>query len=77
MTTARMSAAALRSIMGEAFDWDEYERGRKEARDLFKKSPEIRQEKIDEIKSVLESGEFRHRPGPSYWIGCLCEADFS
>ena len=77
MTTVKMTAAALRSIMGESFDWDEYEKGRKEARDLFRKSPDIRSSKIEEVKQVLEGGDFRHRPGPSYWIGCLCESDFT
>ena len=29
------------------------------------------------MKQRLESGVYRHSPGPSYWIGCLCEADFT
>ena len=77
MNSVKMTALALRSMMGEAFDWDEYERGRKDARDLFRRSPEVREEKVEEVKRVLASGEYRHRPGPSYWIGCLCEADYS
>lgn len=77
MNSVKMTASALRSMMGEAFDWDEYERGRKDARDLFRRSPEVREEKVEEVKRVLASGEYRHRPGPSYWIGCLCEADYS
>lgn len=76
MNTVKMSAYALRSLMGENFDGDLYERGRKEARDLLKKSPEAREEKLEEVKRILESGEFRHRPDPEYWIGCLCEFDF-
>ena len=75
--TVKMTALALRNLMGEAFDWDEYEKGRKEARELFVKSPEIRKRKVDEVKAVLAGGDFRHRPGPSYWIGCLCEADYT
>lgn len=77
MNTVKMNASALRSVMGEAFDWEEYEKGRKDARELFRKSPDIRENKIEEIKRVLESGEYRHRPGPSYWVGCLCESDFT
>lgn len=76
MNTVRMSAYALRSLMGENFDNDLYEQGRREARELFKKAPEARTEKLDEVKRILESGEYRHRPGPEYWIGCLCEFDF-
>ena len=75
-TTVKMDAQALRSLMGEAFDYDAYEEGRKDARDLFRKSPEIRERKVEEVKRRLESGEYRHYPGPSYWIGCLTEADF-
>ena len=77
MNTVRMSAAALRGLLGEAFDGDESEHGRKDARELFKKSPEVRERKLEEVKDVLAGGDFRHRPGPSYWIGCLCEADFT
>lgn len=76
-TTVKMDAQALRAVMGEAFDYDEYEKGRKDARDLFRKNPEIRERKVKEVKQVIESGEYRHRPGPSYWIGCLTEADFT
>lgn len=77
MQTVKMSATALRAIMGEAFDGDEYERGRKDARKFFKEHPEERAEKIEEVKQRLECGVYRHTPGPSYWIGCLCEADFT
>lgn len=75
--TVKMSASALRTIMGEEFDWDEYEQGRKDWRNLIRKTPDIRNDKIEEVKRVLEQGDFRHRPGPSYWIGCLCESDFA
>ena len=77
MQTAKMSPAALRAIMGEAFDGDAYERGGQEARKFFKEHPEEREAKIEEVKQRLESGVYRHKPGPSYWIGCLCEADFT
>lgn len=75
--TVKMSALALREMMGDAFDWNEYEKGRKEARTLFQNSPEVRESKIEEIKQVLACGDYRHRPGPSYWIGCLCESDYT
>lgn len=74
--TVNMSAEALRSLMGENFDYDLYERGRKDARDLFKKNPEARGKKLDEVKKILEHGVYRNRSGPEYWIGCLCEFDF-
>ena len=77
MNTAKMSAFALRAIMGEAFDDDAYERGRQDARKFFREHPEERESKIEEVKQRLESGVYRHSPGPSYWIGCLCEADFT
>jgi hypothetical protein len=77
MQTAKMSAVALRAIMGEAFDGDAYERGRQDARKFFKEHPEERETKIEEVKQRLESGVYRYNPGPSYWIGCLCEADFT
>ncbi|MBR1481515.1 MAG: flagellar biosynthesis anti-sigma factor FlgM [Ruminococcus sp.] len=77
MNTAKMSATALRALMGESFNWDKYEEGRKDARAFFIDYPEKRTEKIEEIKKVLEYGEYRNRPEPSYWIGCLCESDFT
>ncbi len=63
--------------MGEAFDYEKYEQGRKDAREFLKKNPDLREEKMGEVKQWLESGNYRHTPGPSYWIGCLCEADFT
>lgn len=72
-----MTAQALRSIMGEAFDYDEYEKGRRDCRDLARKVTHKEfSEKLEEVKSIISRGEFRRRPGPSYWIGCLCEFDF-
>lgn len=76
MNKVSMSASALRELMGENFDFELYEQGRTDARELFKKSPELREEKLEEVKRILESGVYRHRPGPEYWIGCLCEFDF-
>ena len=73
----RMSARSLRDIMGEAFDYDEYEQGRRDARKLFLEKPELKDEKIEEIKRRIESTNFSKNIGPSYWIGCLCEADFT
>ena len=73
----RMSARSLRDIMGEAFDYDEYEQGRQDARKLFLEKPELKDEKIEEIKRRIETTNFSKNFGPSYWIGCLCEADFT
>lgn len=77
MQTVKMNAMALRAIMGEAFDGDAYERGRQDSRKFFKEHPEKREAKVEEIKQRLESGVIRGYFGPSYWIGCLCEADFT
>lgn len=76
INTVKMSATALREIMGEAFDYDLYERGRRDERELFKKAPDCREAKLEEVKDRLETGRFKHSPGPSYWVGCLCEFDF-
>ena len=77
VNTVKMSAGALRAILGESFDYDEFEKGRNDTRVLFKKFPEVKAKKLEEIKQVLENGDFRHRPGPSYWIGCLSEIDWT
>ena len=75
--TVNMTAQALRSIMGEAFNYDEYEKGRQDCRDLARKVTHKEfGEKLEEVKDILGRAEFRHRPGPSYWIGCLNEFDF-
>lgn len=72
-----MTAFSLRQMMGENFDYDEYEKGRQDCRDLARKlSHEEFEEKLEEARVVLQNGDFRRRPGPSYWIGCLCEFDF-
>lgn len=71
-----MTALALRKMMGENFDFELFEKGRRDAMDLFKKNPEIRQEKLEDIRKVLQNGDYRNKPGPEYWIGCMCEVDF-
>lgn len=74
---ATMSASALRTIMGESFDFDKFEQGRKDCRDLAKKlSYDEFAEKLEEVRQRIEYASFRGTPGPSYWIGCLCEFDF-
>ena len=74
--TVKMSAAALRRIMGETFDYDTFEQGRRETRTFFVDHPEQREEELAKVKRRIENCDFAHTPGPSYWIGCLCEADF-
>lgn len=73
----RMTARSLRDIMGESFDFDEYEQGRSDAHRAFQNNPDLKDAKIEEIKRILENAEFRNRPGPSYWVGAMCEADFT
>lgn len=75
--TVKMSAVALRRIMDETFDYDKFEQGRQEARAFFHNHSEQREEKLAEIKRRIETCDFKHTPGLSYWIGCLSEADFS
>lgn len=77
MNTVKMDATALRTLMGENFDWDKYEEGRRDFRDFLRKYPQKRNVKIEEIKKVLENDEYRNCPNPSYWIGCLFESDFA
>lgn len=68
-----MDVSALKALLGENFNGDKYEEGRKDTRAFLQKHPDKRDEKIKEVKEVLENGEYRNRPEPSYWIGCLCE----
>ena len=75
--TVRMSAVALRRIMDETFDYSKFEQGRQEARAFFRDHTEQRKEKLAEVKRRIESCDFKHSPGVSYWLGCLSEADFS
>ena len=72
----RMSAVALRRIMGETFDYVTFEQGRQETRTFISDHPEQRAEELAKVKSRIENCNFAHTPGPSYWIGCLCEMDF-
>lgn len=74
--TVSVSAAALRHIMGQSFDHDKFEQGRQDARKFFAEHPEQREEKLAETKRRIENCDFKHTPGPSYWIGCLSESDF-
>ena len=73
MNTVKMTAAALRGVLGDTFDHDQYEQGRLD----FRNDPSKYEVKLGTVKRILESGNFRFRPGPSYWIGCLSEADFT
>lgn len=75
--TVEMTATALREIMGEAFDGDLYERGRKDARKFFSEHPDQREAKVEEVKRLIANGCLHQPFGPSYWIGCLTEADFN
>lgn len=76
METVKLTAQALRRILGESFDYSEFEQGRKDARTMFQKEHDERAAKLSEVKRVIEQADFRNRPGISYWVGCLCEADF-
>jgi hypothetical protein len=76
MISVKMNTSALRSLMGESFNHDEYERGRKDTYNFLTKQPELSAPKIEEVKQMLQNGEYRNCPGPSYWIGCLAEFDF-
>lgn len=69
-----MNARMLRELMGETFDWEENERGRRDTR-IFKAkhSDEEIADKIDEVKQILGSERCFKAPGPSYWIGCMAE----
>ena len=74
--TVKMSAVALRHIMGESFDYEKFEQGRQDTRIFLTDHPEEKDEEFAKIKRRLENCDFAHTPGPSYWIGCLCETDF-
>lgn len=76
MIAVKMNTSALRSLMGESFNNDEYERGRKDTYNLLKKYPELSAQKKEEVAQILQNGEYRNCPGPSYWIGCLAEFDY-
>lgn len=73
----KLTPQALRRIMGDAFDFSEFDRGRKDLRDLAKKATlKEFSEKLDEVKAIIGRADFANRPGPSYWIGCLSEFEF-
>jgi len=73
-----MTASSLREIMGEAFDYDQYEQGRRDCRDLAGKASYDRfAEELKNVQRRLENASFSAKTGPSYWIGCLCEYDFA
>lgn len=75
--TVEMSAFALRQMLGENFDYDKYEEGRRDCRNLARKVTHAElEEKLEEVKAILQRADFRHGPDPSYWIGCLSEFDF-
>ena len=76
MISVKMNTSALGSLMGESFNHDEYERGRKDTYNLLKKYPELSDQKKEEVAQILQNGEYRNCPGPSYWIGCLAEFDY-
>lgn len=68
-----MDTSALKALLGKNFNSDKYEEGRKDTRAFLQKHPDKRDEKIKKVKEVLENGEYRNCPEPSYWIGCLYE----
>lgn len=74
--TVKMSAVALRRIIGEIFDYEKFDLGRQETRIFLIDHPEERNEELAKIKYRLENCNFEQTPGLSYWIGCLCEVDF-
>lgn len=74
--TVKMSAAALRRIMGKTFDYEKFEQGRQETRTFLTDHPEQKAEEIAKVKHRIENCDFAHTSSPSYWIGCLCEVDF-
>lgn len=75
--TVKLTPQALRHIMGDAFNFDEFDRGRKDLRDFAKKATyDEFAAKLEEVKDILGRADFVHRPGPSYWLGGLSEFEF-
>lgn len=70
-----MDALAIRGLMGQNFDFELYEEGRKDVRDAIDKGKDI-EEMIAGTKRFLENGDFRNTKGASYWVGCLAELEF-
>lgn len=71
-----MDAPALRALMGDAFNREEYEQGRHDLQKLYTDRPDEWKAEIEQAKNILSNGSYINTPGPSYWIGCLAEADF-
>lgn len=76
MHTVKMNAPAMRSLMGDSFDPEQFEKGQQDARKLLREHPEEMDAHLKEVQSVLANGSYQHRPGPSYWVGCLSVFDF-
>lgn len=71
MLTVKMSIDALRRFLGKDFDMCEFDHGRQDAREFAFLHPHEVEEKVQEVQNILASADFRHMPGPSYWLGCL------
>lgn len=74
--TVKISAVALRRIIGETFDYEAFDQGRHETRIFLNDHPEQREEELAKVKHRIENCDFANTPGVSYWIGCLNEVDF-
>ena len=72
MTTIKITTHALRDLMGDSFDFEQYERGRKDAYEYIKHhtAEEIEQQHTESMKWIQNPNP-RRRPGPSYWMGCI------
>ena len=70
-----MDVQTLRSIMGDTFDYDAFSQGRKDCYKLaMKSSYDEFAAKLEEVKKYIEYESHHHvAPGPSYWLGCLCQ----
>lgn len=76
-THVSMSATAIRAVMGDAFDYASFEQGRKDTHEALDKFPGGRDAYVKQVRDHLSSGIFKNTPGPSYWVGCLSELDFT
>ena len=74
-TTIKLTTHALRELMGEAFDFEQYERGRKDAYKYIQEhsTEELREKHAEAVKKLQNPHSLtRSRiAGPSYWIGCV------
>ncbi len=70
-----MNVQSLRSIMGDTFDYDAFSQGRKDCyKFAMKSSYDEFAAKLEEAKKYIENESYhRAAPGPSYWLGCLCQ----